>query len=96
MKRRSTTRRAVGRSSSVQSGEEAVAILPGEVDPITLQPLEEPMMAPTGHVANLATWRSVLGRSARNPFTNQELKLDSLVELTNANVGEFRHQLRFG
>ena len=49
------------------------ALLPGIIDPITLVPIQNPAMSPSGHVMGFATWKAVLAEFGRCPFTKQAL-----------------------
>ena len=48
-------------------------LLPGIIDPITLVPIQNPAMSPSGHVMGFATWKAVLAEFGRCPFTKQPL-----------------------
>jgi hypothetical protein len=66
------------------------AVLPGHVDPVTLEPVVAPAISPFGHVMGLATWRAVLSEGRGCPFTKRPLRVDELVVLTRHNVERYR------
>ena len=49
-------------------------LLPGIVDPITLQRVASPAASPSGHVMGMATWAAVLATTGHCPFTQQPLR----------------------
>jgi hypothetical protein len=67
--------------------------LPGRIDPITLEEVEIPGMAPSGHVMGMAIWRTVIAERGRNPFTNEALQMHQIVQLTHENIDRYRDKL---
>lgn len=59
------------------------------MDPITLEPVVTPAMAPSGHVMGLATWRAILNETGVCPFTKNVLRMHQLVQLTSVNVHKY-------
>ena len=73
--------------------------LPGFIDPITLAPVRDPAIAPSGHVCGMATWKAVLrstagGGSSVCPFTKKPLSWEQCVRLTHNNVERYRDRIR--
>lgn len=73
--------------------------LPGLIDPITLAPVRDPAIAPSGHVCGMATWKAVLrptacGGSSVCPFTKKPLSWEQCVRLTHNNVERYRDRIR--
>ena len=73
--------------------------LPGFIDPITLAPVVDPAIAPSGHVCGMATWKAVLrstagGGSSVCPFTKKPLSWEQCVRLTHNNVERYRDRIR--
>lgn len=73
--------------------------LPGFIDPITLAPVRDPAIAPSGHVCGMATWKAVLrstagGGSSVCPFTKKPLSWEQCVRLTHNNVDRYRDRIR--
>lgn len=73
--------------------------LPGFIDPITLAPVVDPAIAPSGHVCGMATWKAVLrstagGGSSVCPFTKKPLSWEQCVRLTHNNVDRYRDRIR--
>ena len=73
--------------------------LPGLIDPITLAPVRDPAIAPSGHVCGMATWKAVLrptagGGSSVCPFTKKPLSWEQCVRLTRNNVERYRDRIR--
>lgn len=73
--------------------------LPGFIDPITLAPVRDPAIAPSGHVCGMATWKAVLrptagGGSSVCPFTKRPLSWEQCVRLTHNNVERYRDRIR--
>lgn len=56
-------------------------LLPGVIDPITMAPMQNPAMAPKGHVMGYATWKAVLAEFGCCPFTKQPLHKEQVVNL---------------
>jgi hypothetical protein len=71
-------------------------VLPGFIDPLTKQQIEEPAISPYGHVAGYETWCRVL-RGGENkdtcPFTRQPLKRRDLVKLTHENLAQYHEKM---
>lgn len=68
-------------------------VLPGMIDPITLEPVVTPAISPYGHVMGLATWRAVLVEQPRCPFTKQPLRPEQLVVLNANNISKHRDRI---
>ena len=74
-------------------GEEEVPVLPGFLDPITLEQVEDPCISAYGHVMGRATWTAVLGEQGKCPFTKQSLNKGQLTLLTHSNLERFRDKI---
>lgn len=61
-----------------ERGDDDQSLLPGVVDPITLQRIASPAASPSGHVMGLATWAAVLGATGHCPFTQQPLQREQV------------------
>jgi hypothetical protein len=68
-------------------------LLPGFIDPVTLEPVVCPAIAPSGHVMGLATWHAVLAEAPRCPFTKVPLRREQLVVLTAHNIDKYRERI---
>lgn len=68
-------------------------LLPGVLDPVTLEPVVNPAMSPAGHVMGLATWKAVLAETGRCPFTKAPLRPDMLTVLTVNNIEKHRSRI---
>ena len=68
-----------GLSPAETTDSEENALLPGIIDPITLVPIQNPAMSPSGHVMGFATWKAVLAEFGRCPFTKQALHKEQVV-----------------
>lgn len=66
--------------------------LPGFLDPITQEEVEQPTISPYGHVAGYKTWLKILSQEPKNvcPFTKQPLYKRDLVKLTFDNIDKYR------
>ena len=53
-------------------------LLPGVLDPITLEPIVTPAISPAGHVMGLATWAAVLAEQGKCPFTQAPLRREQV------------------
>ena len=76
--------------------EEEEPVLPGFMDPLTKQQIEEPAISPYGHVAGYETWcRALRSEDAKDtcPFTRQPLKRRDLVKLTHENIAQYREKM---
>ena len=76
--------------------EEEEPVLPGFIDPLTKQQIEEPAISPYGHVAGYETWcRALRSEDAKDtcPFTRQPLKRRDLVKLTHENIAQYREKM---
>lgn len=67
--------------------------LPDFIDPITLEPVDNPAISPYGHVMGMATWRAVLDEQGKCPFTKQELSIMNIKKLTKTNIDQYRHKI---
>eukprot|EP00775_Hariotina_reticulata_P011190 gene11190-11340_t len=79
-----------GGEAPVVEGQE---LLPGVLDPITLEPVVNPAISPAGHLMGLATWKAVLAENPRCPFTKAPLRPDMLTVLTTHNIERHRHRI---
>ena len=61
--------------------------LPGFIDPITLDEVEQPAISPSGHVMSYSSWSRCLTGTNICPLTKQPLKKRDLVILTWENIG---------
>jgi outer membrane biosynthesis protein TonB len=80
----------------VSDDEEEEPVLPGFIDPLTKQQIEEPAISPYGHVAGYETWcRALRSEDAKDtcPFTRQPLKRRDLVKLTHENIAQYREKM---
>eukprot|EP00878_Enallax_costatus_P034271 GHUV01037990.1.p2 GENE.GHUV01037990.1~~GHUV01037990.1.p2 ORF type:complete len:108 (+),score=37.96 GHUV01037990.1:89-412(+) len=68
-------------------------LLPGVLDPITLEPIINPAISPAGHVMGLATWKAVLAEQQRCPFTKAALRPDQLIVLTVNDIEKYRDRI---
>lgn len=73
--------------------------LPGFIDPITLEPVCNPMLSPYGHVMGAATWKAVLKPNDPVPlnvcpFTKATLTWEQLIKLTKSNIENHRHKIK--
>ncbi|KAF8065639.1 hypothetical protein HT031_003240 [Scenedesmus sp. PABB004] len=81
-----------------EAGDEAMVpddaqLLPGVLDPVTLEPVVNPAISPAGHVMGLATWKAVLAESGRCPFTQAPLRADQLTVLSANNIDKYRDRI---
>lgn len=67
--------------------------LPGVLDPITLEPIVRPAMSPYGHVMGLATWNAVIAEQGKCPFTQQPVRREQVILLTDANIERHRDSI---
>ena len=95
-------RRNAGATKKYTDGDEASdneeeeLVLPGFMDPLTKQQIEEPAISPYGHVAGYETWcRALRSEDAKDtcPFTRQPLKRRDLVKLTHENIAQYREKM---
>lgn len=92
----SISRRERYRKRCEDNGDEVVDeenVLPGAIDPITLEPVVNPAISPYGHVMGLATWKAVLAEQQRCPFTKQALRVEQLVVLNQNNIERHRDRI---
>eukprot|EP00033_Pygsuia_biforma_P003848 GCRY01004216.1.p1 GENE.GCRY01004216.1~~GCRY01004216.1.p1 ORF type:complete len:476 (-),score=70.01 GCRY01004216.1:14-1441(-) len=74
--------------------EEYINPLPGRMDPITMDEIEVPALAPSGYVMDYSSWLQCLENDAVCPFTKTPIIKDELVILTLKNIDEFRSQIK--
>lgn len=68
--------------------------LPGFLDPITLEEVERPAIAPSGHVMDYKSWsRCLSSNGGLCPLTKQPLKKRDLVILTWKNIHEYNDRI---
>lgn len=65
--------------------------LPGFIDPISAEEVEDPYISPYGHVMGKTTWSRCLAQEPKNtcPFTKQPIRKRDLVALTWENIAEY-------
>ena len=69
-------------------------LLPGVLDPITMEPVRDPTVCPHGHVMGFTTWAAVLAEGGGVcPFTRERVGPGALTRLTEANIGRWRDRL---
>lgn len=69
--------------------------LRGFIDPITMEEIEDPWISPQGYVMGKTTWSRCLQQEPRNtcPFTKQLVHKRDLVQLTWANIEQFKSKI---
>eukprot|EP01087_Luapelamoeba_hula_P024619 TRINITY_DN9446_c0_g1_i1.p1 TRINITY_DN9446_c0_g1~~TRINITY_DN9446_c0_g1_i1.p1 ORF type:complete len:662 (+),score=151.67 TRINITY_DN9446_c0_g1_i1:3-1988(+) len=67
--------------------------LPGFVDPITLEEVEQPAISPSGHVMSYSSWSRCLMGTNICPLTKQPLKKRDLVILTWDNIAQYKDMI---
>jgi hypothetical protein len=65
----------------------------GVLDPMTKDPMTNPMMDRNGFVMDLRSWRKVFRSGAKPPFSTDAGDEDDLRELTALNYPELRLQI---
>jgi hypothetical protein len=69
--------------------------LADKIDPITLDPIENPAISPrTGHVCGYYTWLMCIKRNGKCPFTQLRLQKSDLVRLTTTNIDFYREKIK--
>jgi len=63
--------------------------LPGFIDPITLDEVEQPAISPYGHVMSYASWSRCLTGNNVCPLTKKPLKKRDLILLTWENIDQY-------
>ena len=76
-------RRCTGGDDSMETSSPDDNPMPAHMDPITLEPVVNPALGPSGHVMGMATWRAVLSETDCCPFTKQPLQVSVLEIYTN-------------
>ncbi|KAK4512327.1 Histone deacetylase complex subunit [Mucor velutinosus] len=86
-------------TQDVASANESECLLPGFIDPITLDQVEKPAISKYGHIMGYDTWLRCLsnwqGESAKNvcPITKQRLTKRDLVLLTSENLHLYKDKI---
>ena len=69
-------------------------LLPGVLDPITMEPVRDPAVCPHGHVMGATTWAAVLAEGGGVcPLSRERVGPGMLTRLTEANIGRWRDRL---
>lgn len=66
---------------------------PDLIDPITLEPVQNPAISPYGHVMGAGTWKAVLKEQGKCPFTQKTLRWEQITVLTHLNYERFKDKI---
>ncbi|KAK8813159.1 hypothetical protein WA158_002751 [Blastocystis sp. Blastoise] len=71
------------------------SVLPGFIDPVTMEEIEQPAISPYGHVMGYYSWMKILNQNPKNtcPYTKQKLTRRMLVKLDEDNIEEYRNKI---